>query len=1720
MRRLTTLRPLVILLTLLWAISGCGGNAGSGSSSNPGGWAPSTRSAFQSHVVSKEPTPDSAASTPGIQIRVIPRPGCVSFLAFVRDGSLKPLYVKPAQVSGRYDGQEVHLLPAPPASDPDVQKANLQALKAGRPGDARWDVYSYTVWADAPGEHQFSFQVDQGNQLIVGQVGHTITGLDALHAHVRRFRHQSLKRTVLSLAASTPSPTPPDSYNGPPAIQSWVATIDLDSNFYAPGDLVTANVQLLNYYWASTASVSCDDVDSGTAIVDGVTTQGGAGNAMGYADNFGCSDNPAHGQLQVPVSGLGGHTVTFELSKQPGSYAFEQTPTSDPANVDGSTWYGCFGGLGQGYWSSFNGFVVSDQRMLSIQNLQGTAQGRNYIVSGTISASAFTPTNLRWQASVVSGYGQTLRQYPWMPGNTISLTWDGNDENGSPLPDGQYSIQVQAACDEGVSDEQLTDVDITPQGYLHPQPGSRFDANTGRDNNGGDPVNGLTGGFYYSQADISIPTAGAPLSVTRVHQTQQLTNSNMPAVWQWNVVSWADESVAGADLLKFTYPDGRWAEFQSGDLVHFTPTATYANLTDTVTRNADGSLDVLSKDGSQTHFIPYQSNATDLIYLIAGVRDRFGNSLTWQYQNGAITSIQSSSGRSLQFVMDPVGVGGGSPGAPAPYVDVKIYQITDDLGRVWSYSNYLSFAGLGSAPATVTYPANRTWNYTYDSGARLLTVTDPKGRLTISNTYDSTDTKVVHQVRAGGDEWDYAYTVDSAGLAGPPPSGTPNPLTAITRSHNGVPQGTQTTVYDQASGLPIWQSDELLNVTTSSYDPGTGRLLSTTDPLGNVTRLQWDSRGNLTSSTDSLGNTWTYEYEPAFNTITKRTSPLGQVWQYSRDGLGLVTSAVDPLGNTRTYSYNSAGEPTLLTDPLGHATAIEYNASGDVVGVTNPLHQKTVFRVDAVGRLKATIDPLGHTTTQTIDHADRVTSVQDAMGNTSSFTWDHADNLVTSVDALNRTTNYAYNAINNATQVSDALGGTTRLAYDGRDNVQGVTNANGVLTAGYTQNQGDETVAETLAGDGSSSSYDGDHRLVSRVTPNGVTITYGYDAVGHLTSRVSSDGTVNVHYQYDAAGRRSEMDDPTGSSVYYYYDDNRLEQVIKNNRWVGYIYDTAGRLVNVVGAQLSGSTTTFDLNQTFAYDAAGRLKRARQGDQWVDFTYDAAGRTLSKTFSNGSTCTLAYDDDNRVTSIQWSGPVPASYTYTYDAVGNRISATETGSPQGPFTWQYQVDALNRLVQAVVNGSVTTTWRLDAVGNILEQDQSDSTAGTQTRQLFAVNSKDQVTARGQAPYVWDADGNLVSKTLAQGTKTTTYTWDAEDHLIGITFPDGTTEQNAYDGDGRRVQTINRQGVTTVFEWSGGDLLDEDAPDGTPRMRYLVTGGVVQGARQGANQYVFQTDSLCSVRQVVDGSGAKVASYDFQPYGAQQGTALDAGVSPEVTACRFSGGLGVRYDQSSGLYYMRARWYDPYLGRFVSRDPLDLVGGINVYTYCNANPLDGVDPNGLVDWDLVQQGIIEIGKGGILVIMGSAEVGIGGGISGSGVGVAVAPAVIAAGVTTAGGGVIYAGRGLGLILAGTLASTSASAGSNSSASNSGQGTPCPKKLHDLTKGDPTLPPDKGWEWRGPDAPGGARGAWYNPATKESLHPDLQHPDPIGPHWDYTDTQGNAFRIFPDGRMIPKP
>jgi RHS repeat-associated protein len=220
-----------------------------------------------------------------------------------------------------------------------------------------------------------------------------------------------------------------------------------------------------------------------------------------------------------------------------------------------------------------------------------------------------------------------------------------------------------------------------------------------------------------------------------------------------------------------------------------------------------------------------------------------------------------------------------------------------------------------------------------------------------------------------------------------------------------------------------------------------------------------------------------------------------------------------------------------------------------------------------------------------------------------------------------------------------------------------------------------------------------------------------------------------------------------------------------------------------------------------------------------------------------------------------------------------------------------------------------------------------------------------------------------------------------------------------------------------------------------------------------------DQLGSVRDVIDATtGTRVKSYDYTAYGK---TARNNGTGD--TDYRYA---GLWAHPQSGLNLAVLRAQDPATGRWINRDPIREIGGLNLYGYVKQNPIKWLDPMGLETFFFF---------GRIPPEIMSEE--------------AIPPEAIPPKVTPP--------EAMPLPPAGGA---------------------CPKPPFPYPT-EPTTPPGPGWEWRGNGPVGSDKGAWYKPETGESLHPDLNHGEGIPPHYDYTTPRGEGFRWFPNGTMEPK-
>jgi RHS repeat-associated protein len=416
---------------------------------------------------------------------------------------------------------------------------------------------------------------------------------------------------------------------------------------------------------------------------------------------------------------------------------------------------------------------------------------------------------------------------------------------------------------------------------------------------------------------------------------------------------------------------------------------------------------------------------------------------------------------------------------------------------------------------------------------------------------------------------------------------------------------------------------------------------------------------------------------------------------------------------------------------------------------------------------------------------------------------------------------------------------------------------------------------------------------------------YSYDALNRRSLVSYADGST-TQPTYDAANRLTQLADSSSGNLSWGYDGlNRVTSAVTPQASIGYTYDAAGRRTSMTPA------TQAIVN--YYYDNANRLTSLTQGSETVQFGYDAANRRTSLILPNAVSMIYGYDAANELTGINYLSPTNTAMgalVYGYDLDGRRIS--KTGS--------FATDVL----------PATTT-----------------TPGT-----FDLNNR-QTQFNGTAQ-AYDANGNLTSNGV------NTFVWNARNQLTQITQGSTTQFSYAYDALGRRTsKSVAGSTAPTTYLYDGANAVQEAIGSVT---NPILTGlGVDERfTRNDVNGRTdLLTDALNSTIALTDGTGAIKQQYSYDPYGnVTQSDTTTGFTNPYL----YTG----READSAGLYYYRARYYSPTMGRFISEDPIGFSGGQNnFFAYVGGSPINSTDPSGL--WQLtigITYSPFAIGPGGVL------------------------------------------------------------------------------------------------------------------------------------------------------------
>lgn len=446
--------------------------------------------------------------------------------------------------------------------------------------------------------------------------------------------------------------------------------------------------------------------------------------------------------------------------------------------------------------------------------------------------------------------------------------------------------------------------------------------------------------------------------------------------------------------------------------------------------------------------------------------------------------------------------------------------------------------------------------------------------------------------------------------------------------------------------------------------------------------------------------------------------------------------------------------------------------------------------------------------------------------------------------------------------------------------------------------------------------------VTSLTDANGKKNAFTYDDDNRLTHASYSDGSV-VKYAYDADGNRKSLIDPHGTTTYVYDPLDRVTAIeFPGTVGVHYAYDPVGNRASV--KYPDGKSVTY------TYDADNRLSGVTD---WLkrntSYTYDPASNPTGIAFPNTVTSALTYDAANRLTGITDSANSVAYrvLAYTLDKVGNRTKVTDNS-----VATNYAYNVLNELLSSTT-GSAKTSWTYDAVGNRVEQIAPKGTTS------YTYDADDRMLTAGPTTFTYDNNGNRLTEAGASGT--TTYDYDAKNRLLSVALPTGTSTFT-YDGDGNRITQTTPSGTYDYVNDTAVALpvvLNEKGPDGTIDYGYGL--GVLESSSSAFN-YFYNLDGLGSVSNLTDATGKVQATYSYDAWG--NAVTATGNVSTQ-NKFRFT---GQALDPASGLYFLRARYYDQTAGRLLSEDPFAgssrLPVTLNRYTYAADNPVKFIDPTG--------------------------------------------------------------------------------------------------------------------------------------------------------------------------------
>jgi len=741
---------------------------------------------------------------------------------------------------------------------------------------------------------------------------------------------------------------------------------------------------------------------------------------------------------------------------------------------------------------------------------------------------------------------------------------------------------------------------------------------------------------------------------------------------------------------------------------------------------------------------------------------------------------------------------------------------------------------------------------------------------------------------------------------------------------------------------------------TVSFSYSAGMLQKVVNSFGHAINFVYT--GNLlTSVNDSGSRAVSFGYDPAGNNLVTYTDPEAKVWTYGYDGnhqvltienpLGVtvVTNVYDPFGRIQTQTMPTqsgstthnlyfSGYRNMDEDGLGHQSVFYFDDQQHILGIENALGQKSVKNYDGQNHVISETDPRNNTTSYLFDGSSNLTKITDPFAKSTINSYDSLFRLTDVSDPLEHLTHTDFDAKHHPlkTTVYPAAGKLvfTQTSYYPNGLVNTSTDGRNVVT----------TLTQDTSGNPASSK-----------TSTAPAITYVYDAIGRMTSLTDQEGA-KTQFSYDKRSLLTGSIDPLNKATsLIYYDDGTLWKLTdRNNKTTTFSYTPLGKPDTVIysgGSKVSYSydqaenrTQMLDPNgpTTYAYDAANRLSGSSDPrDFGISYARDASGNITKITYPGNKTVSYTYDALNRVkmVTIDW---LTRSASYNYDAAGRLTDLTQFNGTYAQYTYDNanRLTGLDNRLSNAGSAIATYTYTLDGNGNRTDVTQTvplglNVAAANAT---FTMNAKkNRLTQAGTVALTYDSEGQLATKAGDS------YSFDDAHRVTGIAG--SVSYQYKYDGSGNRLEATRNGVITRYIYDAGGNLLAEADGSNTIQKYYIYGNGLLGVVTSSGGYYCYHFDGNGNTVALTDSSANVANKYAYAPFGAIAN-------QQEVLSQPFKyvGKFGV-ISEPNGLYYMKARYYDAGVGRFISEDPTGFGGrDVNLMAYSSNNPITFIDPQG--------------------------------------------------------------------------------------------------------------------------------------------------------------------------------